>query len=465
MRHKFLSIIDPLFNRFDKDVFNNTQNRLTRNFSGLLMLFLFLFIVIVYSVLYFVILNTQERELRTLVAQEAGYIETLIGKNNQSDLRGIQNQEVIFAGVDQSFYYVMNSSGEVVMGSEANPRLRPQLLSIVNKQMSNGQDILNEVIQMDEKLRKGRGEFRAPDQNQDIHMLIASHDVYYKGQYIGQIYIGKDITFAYRLFHWILVILIVLGMVFVGVAIFISLRMSKRAMVPIKSAFKRQREFVGDASHELRTPLSVLLSSVDAMDMTLDTQKDEMAGKLLSNMREEVKRMTNLVSDLLTLARSDSNTIELKTEVFDLKPLAEKAIESLHPIAAAKQIQFGLSAPDDFNVMGDPQRLSQLIYILLDNAIKYTPEGGQVKLNLVKEGREVRIMVQDTGIGIKKEDYLKIFERFYRTDKSRSRQIGGHGLGLSIAKWIVETHKGTIQVTSELGKGSTFIVKLPDYVS
>lgn len=103
MRHKFLSIFGPLFNRFDKDVFNNTQNRLTRNFSGLLMLFLILFIVIVYSVLYFVILNTQERELRTLVAQEAGYIETLIGKNNQSDLRGIQNQEVIFAGVDQSF--------------------------------------------------------------------------------------------------------------------------------------------------------------------------------------------------------------------------------------------------------------------------------------------------------------------------------------------------------------------------
>ncbi|PLS05670.1 two-component sensor histidine kinase [Neobacillus cucumis] len=427
------------------------------------MLFLFLFIIIVYTVIYFVILNTQERELRNLVSQEAGYIETLLGKNNQSDLRGIQNQEVIFAGVDQSFYYVINSNREVVMGSEANPRLRPELLSFVYKHMSNDQDVQNEVIRMDEKLRKGRGGFRAPDQNQDIHMMIASHGVYYKGQYIGQIYIGKDVSFAYRLFHWVLVILIVLGFVFVGVAVFISLRMSKRAMVPIKSAFKRQREFVGDASHELRTPLSVLLSSVDAMDMTIDTQKDEMASKLLANMREEVKRMTNLVSDLLTLARSDSNTIELKKEEFDLRPLAEKAIESLHPIAASKQIQLGLNSTDIFTVIGDPQRLSQLIYILLDNAIKYTPDGGEVKLNLLKEGREVRIMVQDTGIGIKKEDYHKIFERFYRTDKSRSRQIGGHGLGLSIAKWIVETHKGTIQVTSVLGKGSTFIVKLPDY--
>ncbi|MEH7418167.1 ATP-binding protein [Neobacillus drentensis] len=460
MKLNFLSI---LFNRFDKDVFNNTQNRLTRNFSGLLMLFLFLFILIVYSVLYFVILNTQERELQTLVAQEASYIENLVGSNRKSDLRDIQNQEVIFSGVNQSFYYVFNTNGEVVLGSEANPRLRPEFLSLVNKHMSNHQKVQKEIISMNDNLRRGRGEFRAPDESQDIRLMIASHDVYYKGQYLGQIFIGKDVSFAYRLFHWMLLILIVLGIVFVGVAIFISLRMSKRAMIPIKAAFKRQREFVGDASHELRTPLSVLLSSVDAMDMTIE--KDEMSGKLLANMREEVKRMTNLVSDLLTLARSDSNTIELKTEVFDIAPLAKKAIESLHPIAASKRILFELSAPVAFKVAGDPQRLSQLLYILLDNAIKYTPEGGEVKLMLSKEGNEVGIFVQDTGIGIKKEDYQRIFERFYRTDKSRSRQIGGHGLGLSIAKWIVETHKGTIRVSSELGKGSTFIVKLPGYVS
>ncbi|TWD95813.1 phospho-acceptor domain-containing protein [Neobacillus bataviensis] len=463
MKHKFFSFVGPLFNRFDKDVFNNTQNRLTRNFSGLLMLFLFLFVLIVYSVLYFVILNTQERELQTLVAQESNYIENLLGNNGQSGLRGIQNQEVIFSGVNQSFYYVLNTNGEVVFGSEANPRLRPEFLSLVNKHMTNHQEIQKEIISMNNKLRKGRGEFRTPDENQDIHMMIASHEVYYKGQYMGQIYVGKDVSFAYRLFHWILVILIVLGIVFVGVAIYISLRMSKRAMVPIRAAFKRQREFVGDASHELRTPLSVLLSSVDAMDMTIE--KDEMSVKLLANMREEVKRMTNLVSDLLTLARSDSNTIELKTEVFDLRPLSEKAIESLQPIAASKQIQLELSAPTDCIVLGDPQRLSQLIYILLDNAIKYTPNGGEVKLTLLKEGNEIGIFVQDTGIGIKKEDYQRIFERFYRTDKSRSRQIGGYGLGLSIAKWIVETHKGTIQVSSQIGKGSTFIVKLPDYVS
>ncbi len=252
-----------------------------------------------------------------------------------------------------------------------------------------------------------------------------------------------------------------LGIVFVGVAFVISMGMSKRAMIPISAAFTRQQEFVGDASHELRTPLSVLLSSVDALEMTIDTKKDDMSGKLLSNMREEVKRMTYLVRDLLTLARSDSDTLELRTELFDLRPLAEKTIESLYPLAAAKQISFELNAPATVKVTGDSQRLSQLLYLLLDNAIKYTPNGGEVKLYVSKDVHELRLIVQDTGIGINKEDYQRIFERFYRADKSRTRQMGGYGLGLSIAKWIVENHNGTIKVTSEIGKGSRFTISIP----
>jgi signal transduction histidine kinase len=120
-----------------------------------------------------------------------------------------------------------------------------------------------------------------------------------------------------------------------------------------------------------------------------------------------------------------------------------------------------MQAPSSLTVTGDPQRLSQLLYILLDNAIKYTPQGGEVKLSLSIVGQQLCISVQDTGIGIRPEDYQRIFERFYRSDKSRSRQMGGHGLGLSIAKWIVDTHKGTIKVSSELGKGSTFMIHIP----
>jgi len=428
------------------------------------MLFLLVFIIIVNSVLYGVILSSQERELQTLVSQEAKFIEDYLSKNNQTNLNEIQNQEFVFTGANQFFYYLISPNGEVLMGNEANPRIHQDLLRLVNGSIKYNREIQKETLQMNgHPMKRGnRGDFQPPNSEQDIHLLIASRQIYFKGQLIGQLYIGKDISFAYQLFRWVLIILIVLGIVFVGVAVIISRSMSKKAMIPISAAFRRQREFVGDASHELRTPLSVLLSSVEAMEMTLVTSKEDMTGKLLTNMREEVKRMTRLVSDLLTLARSDSNTIELKTEIFDLRILAEKTLDSLATLAAKKQIRFELNAPASLNAVGDPQRLSQLMYILLDNAIKYTPDAGKVQLNLYKEGQEVRIIVKDTGIGVRKEDYKRIFERFYRTDKSRSRQMGGHGLGLSIAKWIVETHNGTIDVTSEIGKGSTFTVRVPD---
>lgn len=463
MKTNLLSFFRLITNRGEKDVFTSTQGRLTRIYSGLLLLFLILFSVIVYSVLYFSILKNQEQELQTLVEQEARLIEDYLVTNQKSDLRGFENQEIVFAGVNQFFYYVVNSNGELLMGSESDQRLRPALLRLLGDGAHIDGEIRKETLKIEMSLG-GRGklrQFNPPESKQDIHLMIASRSVYEDGQYVGQLYVGKDITFAYQLFKWLLIILLTIGIIFIGVAIFMSAVMSKRAMIPISRAFARQREFVADASHELRTPLSVLLSSVDAMEMTIDTKKEDFTGKLLSNMRQEVKRMTNLVSDLLTLARSDSNIIERRTETFDYLPHAVKAIESVRPLADSKEIALYLEAPERLMVVGDSQRLSQLLYILLDNAIKYTPNGGDVRLVLFEKGQELCIKVQDTGIGIKKEEHHRIFERFYRADKSRSRQMGGHGLGLSIAKWIVETHQGTIKISSEIGNGTTFIIQIP----
>ncbi|MFL6557592.1 MAG: ATP-binding protein [Bacillus sp. (in: firmicutes)] len=463
METNLRSFIRAFTNRGEKDVFKSTQGRLTRIYSGLLMLFLILFIVIAFSVLYIVILNNQERELQSIVNQEASFIENYLLKNKQSDLHGVENQEIVFAGSNQLFYYVVNSKGEIIMGNEADERLRPELLRLVNGRFQKDSGIQKETLRV-QSISNGRGnkgEFHPREGAQDIRLMITSRAIYDKGQFIGQLYVGKDITFAYQLFHSLLLILATIGIVFFGVALYISVVMSKRAMIPISGAFTRQREFVADASHELRTPLSVLLSSIDAMEMTIEPQKEDFAGKMLTNMRQEVKRMTRLVGDLLTLARSDSNTTEISKETFDFRLQAEAALESVRPLAASKQISLSLQAPGDIIAVGDPQRLSQLLYILLDNAIKYTQEAGEVKLSLLVEGQQLCIAVQDTGIGIKQEDYQRIFERFYRSDKSRSRQIGGHGLGLSIAKWIVETHKGTIKVSSEIGKGSTFFIRIP----
>ncbi len=463
MNSKLLSFLRTITNLGEKDVFKNTQGRLTRMYSGLLMLFLILFIIIVYSVLYTIIVKNQENELQSLADQEAKYIESYLLKDSQSSLQNVQDQQVVFAGANQSFYYVMNPQGEIMMGNEMNPRLRPAMLGFIKSNFSKDQQISKQIIHLgrNQNPMGKRGEFHPRQEQQDIRLLIASEPVYNNGQYIGQLYIGKDLSFVYQLLNWLLVILIAIGIVFFGIALYLSFIMSKRAMVPISGAFTRQREFVGDASHELRTPLSVLLSSIDAMEMTIEPKQEDLTGKLLLNMRQEVKRMTHLVSDLLTLARSDSSTMELKTENFDFCGLAGKTAESIRPLAEAKEMSLNLSAPAALPVIGDSQRLSQLLYILMDNAIKYTPNGGYVNLHLSQEGNTLSIKVEDNGIGIDPKDLPHIFERFYRADKSRARQMGGHGLGLSIAKWIVDTHHGSIRVSSETGKGTSFIVRLP----
>lgn len=463
METKISSLIRVFTKIGEKDIFKRTQGRLTRMYSGLLMLFLILFIAIVYIVLHVVILNNQEHELQSLVNQEASFIEDSLLNKKQSDLKGIEDQEVVFAGVNQFFYYVVNSNGEIIMGNESDKRMRPNLLRLINGEIQNEGEIQEETVhaEVNANGRGMKGEFHPRETPQEVQLMIANRSIYNNGRFIGRLYVGKDITFAYQLFHSLLMILIAIGIVFLGIAIYMSVVMSKKAMIPISSAFTRQREFVGDASHELRTPLSVLLSSIDAVEMTIEPQKREMVEKILTNMRQEVKRMTHLVSDLLTLARSDSNTIQLSIKTFDFWPQAERAIDSVRPLAAAKQISLQLNSPASLIAVGDQQRLSQLLYILLDNAIKYTPHNGEVKLSMNIVGQQLCISVQDTGIGISEEDYQRIFERFYRSDKSRSRQMGGHGLGLSIAKWIVDTHKGTIKVTSELGKGSTFNIYIP----
>ncbi|WP_409300942.1 sensor histidine kinase [Peribacillus sp. SCS-155] len=468
MKIDFRSFFHELRKRGKEDVFSDTQRRLTFSYSGLLMLFLVLFVFIVFFLLYFIILKDQEREIKSLAGQEANIIQEFIDENSPRGLRNRGNQEVVLLGVDQFFYYVVNPDGELVMGDEEFPELQQDVLRLLEGWNPEGHDDIRQVrldahfshsrpngrdMQHEERIQSNR--------QKDFRLMLAGQPIYYKGQFVGTIYVGKDISFAYQLFKWLLIILVSIVVLFSGVALFLSYVMSKKAMEPISRAFDRQREFVADASHELRTPLSVMLSSIDAMEMTVETQEDDFSRKLMAGMKDEVKRMTRLVGDLLTLARSDSKNIERENVTFDFRPPAEKAVYSVESLAAAKKIQLDFLAPDSLITVGDPEKLSQLLYILLDNAIKYTPERGRVSLAISVDANELVIKVSDSGIGIKPEDYDRIFTRFYRADKARSRQMGSHGLGLSIAKWIVDIHNGMIRVDSQIGQGSTFTVRIP----
>ena len=450
------------------DIFESTQFRLTVLYSGLLMLFLLLFIVVVYFLLYFTIFKEQERELEISVGEEVASIESYLTQKRQGGLLDFQDQETIEKDVDQFFFYVVNSSGNLVLGDETISDFRSEILSKVQGWQPSKNEIRSETLRINytERGLKDRGrknEFHPIQRKDTIRLLISAQPIYHRGEMIGILYIGKEISFAYQLFKWLPYILLGIAILFFGVAVIISYYMSKKAMIPITKAFSRQREFVADASHELRTPLSVMLSSIDAIEMTADWKKEDYSHKLLFNLKNEVKRMTQLVGNLLTLARSDLETVELIKEKFDFRPFVEKTIESVQTLADSKQIQLFFDAPPSLIVYGDSQKFTQLLYILLDNAIKYTQNGGKIFLSLSVDEKEWMMKVKDTGIGIDIKEQEQIFERFYRTDKSRTRKSGGHGLGLSIAKGIVESYKGTIRVSSELEKGSIFIIRIPKY--
>lgn len=449
------------FNR-SSDLFQTTQRRLTMQYSGLIMLFLILFIVVVYTLLYVVILRDQHRELENLTRQETRIISDYLAESARNELQGLGSQELVLAGVDQFFYYVTDENGNFVMGGETLPHMREELFELVSGWMPERNQIREETLEVtfDERRIGGREIDEAP-KSDTVRLMVDGSPIFYNGQFVGMIYIGKDISFAYQLFTWLLIVLVSLAVLFAGVAVWLSFMMSKKAMGPISTAFQRQKEFVGDASHELRTPLSVMLSSIDALEMTDGVEEDPFAGKLLRNMKSEVKRMTGLVSDLLVLARADSGSVERTVEELDMEKEAAQVIESLTPYADSAGVSLFLDSQAPLLVNGDRARLKQLLYILLDNAVKYSPDGGQVKVKLSQRDRHWTMSVSDEGIGIDAEDQSRIFDRFFRSDKSRTRTVGGHGLGLSIAKWIAGIHGGTIAVKSEPGKGSTFTVQLP----
>jgi signal transduction histidine kinase len=194
---------------------------------------------------------------------------------------------------------------------------------------------------------------------------------------------------------------------------------------------------------------------MDNEDKTVGSQK-----KWLSNIQCELERMKKLIDDLLFLARADADG-EMPKEHFDLSELLYKIYDTFTPLFQKKNLELLLNSPHNIIVYGNEFRIKQLITILLDNAMKYTGEGGKVELTLQTGTNAVQLSVKDTGEGIAKEHLGKIFDRFYRVDKSRSRNYGGAGLGLAIAQCIVNEHRGTINVISEVSKGTEFKISLP----
>ena len=228
----------------------------------------------------------------------------------------------------------------------------------------------------------------------------------------------------------------------------------------VAASEKEQQQFIADVSHELRTPLTVMRGSLEVAleeDRPAEEYREAIGNALL-----EVRHLTRLSQNLLFLARGQAGRITLSFANADLVKFLSDVTRDLLPAVTDKGIELSVDLPEaPARTFIDSDRMRQVIHNLVENAIRYTNPGGRIDVRLSSLPGEVRIEVGDTGIGIPEEHLPFIFERFFRTDRARHAHPGGSGLGLSIVKWIVEAHKGSVQVTSRVGEGTTFRVTLP----
>ncbi|WP_234447959.1 sensor histidine kinase [Viridibacillus soli] len=336
------------------------------------------------------------------------------------------------------FYYIYTNDHTLVHGDESFKGLYKELENIF--QHEDASKSMNRNLEWKEQ-----------------HFLLLKKPIKSANKVDGYIILGKSVTTQHHFFQkmiWLLIVLTCIFSLFIG---FLSNYLAGKAIVPIKQSFEKQKKFVADASHELRTPLSIFYSSLDLLEIDEANNLTPFGKELIVDLKEESQLMKELLEKLLFLARHDQNQWFHKKEVFDLSEMLSK-VSTKFERTIPSTISFNAHIEKNIRLIGDSTRIREIMFILLDNAVQYTKEG-TISVSLLKEDSTIKILVQDTGIGIHPDELSLIFNRFYRSDASRERN--GTGLGLAIAKAGVQQHDGTIHVTSQEGKGTSFTVFFP----
>jgi two-component system sensor histidine kinase CiaH len=398
----------------------------------------------------------------------------------------------IFAGIFTGIILLMQKSYEMQAFSMMNriiendgklPRLKPPPPKIIfNPATTNHMQFLNRfAVQVNNNGNVLNFSFEVPFSEFNIHeediaqkvREILKNNKNFSTVSIGGIdfrYLKTNTDYGYliafldrspeiRMFHTLIFVSLIIGGISLAIMFLLSFYFAGKELKPIHATWEKQRQFISDASHELRTPLAVMNTN---MDLVLSNSEEtvESQSKWLQYIKSEIGRMTSLVSDLLYLAQYDTNENIQNMHKFDLSSCISNVMLSFEYIVFEEGKTLKSNIEKSIYYTGDEVRLKQLAIILIDNAVKYCNPGGKITIRLKKIEGSIQFSVNNTGEGIPAEHMDKIFERFYRIDKARSKKTGGHGLGLSIAKSIVEQHHGKIQVKSNPGDKTEFIVIL-----
>lgn len=429
-------------------MFSSIRNRLTIQYAAVMAVFLLTFIVVSYSGILWLLYREEQQDIRAFTEEEAREAVFMLQQKKAGVPLG-DDATGSDAG-NKLFFYLYDSQGLLVMHQPPVPEARPF--------------IRNFIAQWSVPDGEGKIKRLTLENGEKAVFIMCSLPVYDGPSLLGRVYVGEDITSYYGMLKTMLIVLASVALLFLLAAAYLGHVLAGKAIVPISQAFTRQQEFAADASHELRTPLSILMTSIDAVQADDETKLTPFSSQLLADMKNEIKRMSRLVTNLLTLARADAGVMSLIKEQFDVAAVAEQTLRSFQPLADEKGVCLELDGQKPLPLFADRERIAQLLLILIDNAIKYTASGGSVKVSASPApGKKASVIltVADTGAGISPEYADLIFERFYRVDKARSREEGGFGLGLPIARWIAAAHGGTIRLESAPGQGSVFTVTLP----
>ncbi|MBQ1461752.1 MAG: sensor histidine kinase, partial [Selenomonas sp.] len=416
-----------------ENLFGQSRFRLTMLYSLVMIIFLAVLIFAMHQSMDWSIRSEQARELWDTadnVAEAQKYL-------NQHPELVIDDTLAYKNTNDRLFFYVFDEEGRLLNFARASFRIEPFILDV----MAQWQAPDGDVVVVTKPRENGH----------KSEIMMTSQKITESSGKVQRVYVGKDVTALYNGMEKATTIMAGLGLLALIIATIVGHILSGKAMVPLKAAYEKQRQFAADASHELRTPLAVVMASAELLQND-PSIKSPFLKQVVEDVHDEVKKMTKLVGDLLVVARSDNKALKLKPSKFDLGAVAAQTARLMQPLAEQKNIAIIAENLPKTMIHADEQKIRQLVLILVDNAVKYTPDGGKVTLEFRKaEKGKVCLAVSDTGIGIAPEDQEKVFDRFYRVDKARSREMGGNGLGLAIAQEIVELHHGTIAIDSVLG--------------